>query len=99
MHWTVVMFKLDFPGYTFGEEMDNYDTTEKNGAKHQGKRSKDKSSDTLVAAQKTPMRTYFILTIPAILDLVSITMFTIGLQYLDVSIYSTLYVDQRKSYS
>ena len=90
MHWTVVMFKLDFPGYTFGEEMDYYDTTEKNGAKHQGKRSKDKSSDTLVAAQKTPMRTYFILAIPAILDLVSITMFTIGLQYLDVSIYSTL---------
>ena len=96
LHWTVLIFELDFPGYSFDdstqmrEEEDGNDT--ENGRCETTLtpcvlgffKFKPKSSNSVST------RKYFILAIPATLDLVSITMHTIGLQYLDVSIFTTL---------
>ena len=70
LHWAVMIFKLDFPGYDFGN-------------------SKKEGYDTQKRIHKT-MQMYFIPFIPAIFDTVSIALWTIGLQYLDLSIYQTL---------
>ena len=88
MHWATMIFKLDFPGYEFGDKKDVY-VAEKRGFEHAEEALTPKSSD-LVSAQTTYMRRYAILAIPATLDLVCVTLLMIGMRYLDASIHSTL---------
>lgn len=122
MHWAVMIFKLDFPGYDFINEekvqydkgvLDHHEATydskppnssvsmhstndeegchiQNNGAEHPEKASKPKSSNTLIVPKTTSIQIYFILAIPAILDLIATAMFMVGLQYLDVSIHQIL---------
>ena len=91
LHWAVMIFKINFPGYKFGNEDEGADTG--NGDDLNAARDpwvldyfnfKPKSSSA------TSMRMYFILAIPAVFDLIANALMLIGLQYLDVSIYSTL---------
>ena len=70
LHWAVMIFKLDFPGYNFCS-------------------SKEGGHDTQNSIHET-IRVYCILFVPAIFDTASISFWTIGLQYLDLSIYQTL---------
>jgi drug/metabolite transporter (DMT)-like permease len=59
---------------------------EKSGDENEGRASQDTSVNTTCI----PIKTYFILAIPAIFDLTTTALCMIGLVYLDVSIYQLL---------
>eukprot|EP00956_Cyclotella_meneghiniana_P021329 scaffold38770_cov63-Cyclotella_meneghiniana.AAC.2 len=91
LHWAVMIFKINFTGYKFGNEDEGADTG--NGDDLNAARDpwvldyfnfKPKSSSA------TSIRMYFILAIPAVFDLIANALMFIGLQYLDVSIHQTL---------
>eukprot|EP00956_Cyclotella_meneghiniana_P004020 scaffold4876_cov64-Cyclotella_meneghiniana.AAC.5 len=84
MHWVVVFFKVDFPGYKFdnNECVEGYDNNKVEGPQHHDEEAARK--------YKIPMKVYFILAIPALCDLVATAMFLIGMQYLNISAQQTL---------
>ena len=95
LHWAVMIFKIDFPGYDFDKQEKVHTTNDEvdynyrtNGAEHPEQAPKPKSY--ILTSKTTSRRIYFVLAIPAIFELLATVMFMIGLQYLDVSFHQTL---------
>ena len=89
MHWVVMYFKVDFPGYKFdnndaNECVEGYDNNKVEGSPQQH------HDEEARCKYKIPMRVYFILAIPALCDLIATAMFLIGMQYLNISAQQTL---------
>lgn len=86
MHWVVMYFKVDFPGYKFdnNDEEEGYDDNKVEGSPQQH------HDEEAARKYKIPMKVYFILAIPALCDLVATAMFLIGMQYLNISAQQTL---------
>ena len=97
MHWLVIALKLPFPGYEFGDPKEEdtviEDSQEEDIESNHTEQTaqKPKSSDVSnVDSKQLPTSMYFYLAIPAIFALVAQALCMMGLQYLDVSIYSML---------
>lgn len=92
LHWAVTIFKINFPGYKFGNEDAGCDTenVDHDEARKPWVLDYFNFKTTSSSAQTASMRMYFILAIPAIFDLIANALMMIGLQYIDASIHQTL---------
>jgi hypothetical protein len=100
MHWTVLYFKLPFPGYPWFEKSED-EKSELNtagvstyGSVESVENEKNsllkKGADEQVVVVPLPTWMYFFLAIPSIFDLAATVLCMMGLQYIDVSIYQLL---------
>ena len=87
IHWAVMIFRLNFPGYDFDNEKEVHN--DKEGLEHP-RAANETDPPNLVPTRKIPARTYFILAIPATCDLIASATLMIGLQYVHISIQQTL---------
>jgi hypothetical protein len=98
MHWTVLAFKIPFPGYEHSEQDDTKLSTIENGKGASTYGSIANENDSLLQKKDSqvkdpkvlPTWMYFFLAIPSIFDLSATVLCMMGLQYLDVSIYQLL---------
>lgn len=102
MHWIVLIFRIPFPGYYFGNVEDVVVTrdvelrSEKTSLLGGGNGSAiDGENNGVTAASSATTKTipvwmYFFLAIPAIFDLAATALCMMGLQYLNVSVYQML---------
>jgi len=99
IHWIVTWFRIDFPGYHHslqptepsaynGYDSQNGDTsfTESDSLLHGDKKKNTYASNGL----SIPLRTYFLLAVPSIFDLLATTLCMCGLRFVSVSIYQLL---------
>jgi hypothetical protein len=99
MHWTVLFFKIPFPGYP-GHDQKKEEKLEltATGATNYGSVQSEQSPLVKNGAgeqaskenQELPTWMYFFLAIPSVFDLAATELCMIGLQYIDVSIYQLL---------
>ena len=105
IHWLVIYFNVSFPGYDQFKDENTQDRMALSLASAKAcsattgeleslciDEDDDDDDDDIpsFATQKTPVKTYFILAIPAIFDLTTTALCMIGLVFLDVSIYQLL---------
>jgi drug/metabolite transporter (DMT)-like permease len=101
MHWIVLFFKIDFPGYdhrpkqaamttvlpTKAAAAASYGATESNNEKD---KLLQETPDQTAGPVGTPVWMYFFLAIPSIFDLGATALCMMGLRFLDVSVYQLL---------
>eukprot|EP00934_Nitzschia_sp_Nitz4_P008999 Nitzschia sp. Nitz4//scaffold4_size323378//121144//122799//NITZ4_000650-RA/size323378-snap-gene-0.416-mRNA-1//1//CDS//3329553369//8989//frame0 len=97
MHWVVLYFKIDFPGYHHKKEEST--TSQNTSLPGSNYGSIVAETDPLVAKKEEeesaesdglPVWMYWFLAIPAMFDLGATALCMMGLQYIDVSIYQLL---------